>query len=118
MESSIITASTNDTTTVDVVVPQTRQSAQPEQDQWTSCPGCGSKFKAHMQHDCLKALGRRISKLNAAMKEQKAENDRLRETMESFMVHYLRTTNSGAVQPKIDIKGTKALKDSEPKSDE
>ena len=118
MESSIITASTNDTTTVEVVVPQARPSAQSEQDLWTSCPGCGSRYKANMQHDCLKALSRRITKLDAAMREQKAENDRLRETMESFMVHYLRTTKSGAAQPKIDIKRAQALKDGAPKSDE
>ena len=55
---------------------------------WATCPGCTSRYQTTMQHDCTKALSRRIQKLEKALNEERAEHLRLRITCASFFDEY------------------------------
>ena len=46
------------------------QSHKAKNSKWAACPSCGCRYQTHMQHDCMKALNRRINKLQEALYEQ------------------------------------------------
>ena len=61
------------------------QSHKAKNSKWAACPSCGCRYQTHMQHDCMKALNRKINKLQEALNEQQEEFAALKGVL-SFLV--------------------------------
>ena len=55
------------------------QSHKAKNSKWAACPSCACRYQTNMQHDCMKALNRKINKLQEALNEQQEEFAALKE---------------------------------------